>query len=685
MKDYENKNLTADKRAKDLTSRLSPEEKCRQLSYDSPAIEEFGIEKYNWCNSASHGLEHSGTATCFPQTIALAATFSEEYVKLCAKTISSEARAKYNALSSHGDYGIYKGLTLWSPDINIYRDPRWGKGIDTFGEDPYLTGELGKAYVEGIQGDGEYMNAAACLKNFACSSGPENIIHGYNVKVSPKDLEETYLPHFRKIITETDIAGVMGAPNALNGEPCCASDYLQDLLRNEWGFNGYFVSDYNSIEDLHGNFMITDNEIDSAAYAINHGCDLCFGKTYENLLSAYYKGKVYEETINKSVERLMKVRFRLGIFDITPLDDLSYSFVDTPENRHLTFETALRSFVLLKNDGVLPIDENEINTIAVIGPMANEKSALLGSGNISVSSCKTYLEGIKGRFINKRVIYAKGCEIYNEKSEPLAENNDRLSEALAAAEISDIVILFLGNDPNFDDKEDLRFPKPQRELLKQVSSVGKPCILVTCSGYGMNPENNNLNAEIQGWYSGEEGADALAAILFGDYSPSGKLPLTFYKYADKLSPFDDYSMYGRTYRYASNENIRYHFGDGLCYSKIEIKIISWKAGKSGGSLMIEAGNFGNYDIEDVIEIYMYSNSPDAVQNVSLCGFQRVKIEQNQQKRFIIHIDTSAFTVVDDEGNRYIDASSEFVIYAGNSYPNKKTAFIKLNSDDFGKE
>ncbi len=697
MDKYLNTELSFEERAEDLVSKMKIEEKCGQMKYDAPAIERLNIPKYQWWNEGLHGVARAGTATVFPQAIGLAAMFSPQWLNTAANVISLEARAKFNASTSYEDRGIYKGLTLWSPNVNIFRDPRWGRGQETYGEDPYLSGTLGTAFVRGIQGNGKYWMAAACIKHFAAHSGPEAIRHGFDSVVSEKDLEETYLYAFRTVIENTDVAGVMGAYNMVNGEPSCASDYLTHKLRDEWGFDGYFVSDCWAIRDFHEEMKVTYTPAESAALAVNHQCDLNCGCTYQHLMSAVSTGKVTSEVINRSVTRLMKTRMHLGMFDVTELDDIPFTVVDCDEHKKINLECARRSIVLLKNDNILPLDETKIKTIAVIGPNADRKEPLEGNYCGTASEYVTFLQGIKRRF-SGRVIYAQGCHLYEEKVEKLAEPHDRLSEALAAAAESDIVIICAGLDATLEgeegdtgnayasgDKMNLRYPQPQRELIRQITATGKPCILVTASGGAMNPETKNLAAEIQVWYPGAQGGNALAEILFGDISPSGKLPVTFYKTADLLPDFIDYSMKDRTYRYLENDNnVLYPFGFGLTYGDVKVKKIKWKKGSFGGYVVAEIKNSGKYDTEDVIEIYVSINSSYEVPKTSLCGIHRIKCNAGKSKKVIIPIQLESFTIVKENGERCIDKDASYKIFADTKSPDKNSICTEITFDEIGK-
>ena len=365
------------KRAEELVSKMTAEEKASQLLFSSPAIPRLGIPSYNWWNEALHGVARAGTATVFPQAIALAATFDTELIQNVADTISTEGRAKYNIARKHGDYDIYKGLTFWSPNVNIFRDPRWGRGQETYGEDPYLTSQLGIAFVRGLQGNGEYMKTAACAKHFAVHSGPEDLRHSFNAIVSKKDMADTYFPAFRALVEDAGVEAVMGAYNRTNGEACNASPFLQHILRDEWGFEGHFVSDCWALRDIHESHHLAKNAVEAAALALKTGCDLNCGCTYNHLIPALRKGLITEEDLTRSAVRLFTTRFLLGMFDETEWDSLGIDDIDTAENHELAVKAAAESFVLLKNDGILPL--RNIRSLAVIGPNADNRTALVGN------------------------------------------------------------------------------------------------------------------------------------------------------------------------------------------------------------------------------------------------------------------------------------------------------------------
>jgi beta-glucosidase len=673
LEKYQDESLSAQERAEDITDRLTLEEQAAQLKYDAPAIERLGIPSYNWWSEGLHGVARAGTATMFPQAIGLAAMFDEDAMYKVGCIIGDEARAKYNEYSSHGDHDIFKGLCLWSPNVNIFRDPRWGRGQETYGEDPYLTARLGVAFVKGIQGEGKVMKAAACAKHMAVHSGPEASRHVFDAVISPKDMEETYLPAFEALVREAKAEGIMGAYNRVNGEPACASSFLMGKLA-EWGFDGYFVSDCWAISDFHIHHCITKTAPESAAMAIKAGCDLNCGNTYLHLLHAYSEGLIDSEDIRKACIHLMRTRVRLGMFDReTEYDTLDYSIVANDEHKAYARKCSERSMVLLKNNGILPLDASKLRTIGVIGPNADSRSALEGNYNGTADRYITFLEGIQDAF-DGRVLYAEGCHLFKDRCMGLAVADDRISEAEIVAEHSDAVILCVGLDAAIEgeegdagnefssgDKKDLRLPEPQRRLVRAVMSKGKPVIIVTAAGSAVNTEAD-CDALIHAWYPGQFGGAALADILFGKISPSGKLPVTFYADAEKLPDFTDYSMKDRTYRY-TQDNILYPFGYGLTYSKTELSDLRFDS----GTAYVKATNKGSADTEDVIQLYIKGAGKDYVPFFSLCGFRRVFLKKGESKEIGITVSSRAFEAVDENGRRSRSAE-KFTLYAGTSQP-----------------
>ncbi len=691
----------ARRRAKELVSRMTVEEKASQLRYDAPAIPRLGIPAYNWWNEGLHGVARAGTATSFPQAIGMAATFDKELLRKMGDVVAVEGRAKYNALSAQGDRDIYKGLTFWSPNVNIFRDPRWGRGHETYGEDPYLTGELGEAFVEGLQGDGEYMKAAACAKHYAVHSGPEALRHHFNAEVSNKDLRETYLPAFEKLVRKAGVEAVMGAYNRTNGEPCCASRLLMDeILRGEWGFEGHYVSDCWAIRDFHTNHMVTSSAEESAAMALKAGCDLNCGNTYLYILKAYQDGLVTEEEITRAAERLFTTRFLLGLFDETEYDGIGYEKIECREHLEAADRATAESAVLLKNDGILPLKKENLKAIGVIGPNADSRSALIGNYHGTSSRYITVLEGIEdeaGEDI--RVYYSDGCHLYKDKVEGLALRQDRLSEAVAVAERSDVVILCVGLDETLEgeegdtgnsyasgDKTDLLLPQPQRELMEAVIKTGKPVIVVNMTGSAMDLcyAQEHAAAVIQAWYPGARGGRIIAKLLFGELSFSGKLPVTFYQDSSELPDFEDYSMKGRTYRYFEGK-VLYPFGYGLTYGAAEVEAVFFKGNLYGtapeemnrqentepAGMTVSVFNPGSSPVQDVVQVYVKAESPYAVPNGRLCGFARVCVGAGERVQIQVPLDPDVFTVIDEEGKK-LSPGGNFRFSVGFGQPDERT-------------
>ena len=676
--------------AEALVGRMTPEEKASQLRFDAPAIDRLGIPAYNWWNEALHGVARGGTATSFPQAIGMAAMFDDELLFRIGTAIGDEARARYNALSREGDRDIYHGLTMWSPNVNIFRDPRWGRGQETYGEDPYLTARLGTAFVRALQGDGETLKTAACAKHFAVHSGPEALRHSFNAHASEKDLAETYLPAFRALVQDAGVEAVMGAYNRLDDEPCCASRKLMGLLRGDWGFEGHFVSDCWAIRDFHENHKVTAAPVESVQLALRSGCDLNCGCTYEHIMHALELGMISEEDITRSAVRVFTTRFRLGLLgdEGSEYDAVPYTVVECDEHLALAKKAALESCVLLKNDGILPLDAATCGTVGVIGPNANSRRALIGNYHGTASRYVTVLEGIQDLTAGRcRILYSEGCSLWADRVEPLALANDRLAEAVTVAKASDTVILVLGLDETLEgeegdtgnsyssgDKTDLLLPEPQRLLLERVLAVGKPTVLVLMAGSAMDVSaaEKNAGAVLLSWYPGAGGGRAVAELLFGVESPSGKLPVTFYRNEAlaELPAFTDYSMAGRTYRYYPGEPL-YPFGYGLTYGDCRVTAVSADREKA----LVTARNDGARDTEDVIELYLRDEeSPFAPPNPILCGFRRIRLAAGEEKSFPVPIDPAAFTVVTDAGER-IPGSGHWTLYAGFGGPDKRTGAL----------
>lgn len=681
----------AREKAKHIVSEMALEECASQLRYDSPAIKRLQIPAYNWWNEALHGVARGGVATSFPQAIGMAATFDTELLQKAGDVVATEGRAKYNGYAHLEDRDIYKGLTFWSPNINIFRDPRWGRGHETFGEDPYLTSRLGVAYVKGIQGEGEYRKATACAKHFAAHSGPEAIRHEFNVEVNKKDLYETYLPAFEALVKEADVEGVMGAYTCLNGLPTCAhKEMMDDVLRKEWGFEGYYVSDCWAIRDIHEGHGITNTAEESAAMALKAGCDLNCGVTYLHLLKAYKKGLVTEEEIRTAAERLFTTRYLLGMFEPTKYDKIPYEMVECKEHLEIADQLTRESIVLLKNDGLLPLSK-EYKTVGVIGPNANSRAALVGNYHGTSSKYITLLEGIQEVVGDDvRVLYSEGCHLYEDRVEHLAYPNDRLTEAMLVAEHSDVVILCVGLDETLEgeegdagnsyasgDKETLMLPECQRLLMDKIltmcNSHEKPVVVCMMAGSSvdLNETDEKADAIVQVWYPGARGGKQVARMLYGEYSPSGKLPVTFYRGLEDLPAFEDYSMKGRTYRYYEGTPL-YPFGYGLTYGKVVVNEFEVVKMEEGVSLKINVENVGDCDTGEVVQVYVKNEkSRFAPLHPVLCGFQRVFVEKGKSQVIEIQLGKEAFSVVDDEGKRVLDGG-RFTLYVGVHQPDKRS-------------
>lgn len=691
MGDHRKERAKARKKAKELVSKMTLLEKAAQLKYDAAPVQRLGVPAYNYWNEALHGVARAGVATMFPQAIGMAAAFDEDAMEKVGDIIATEGRAKYNAYSGHDDRDIYKGLTFWSPNVNIFRDPRWGRGHETYGEDPYLTSRLGVRFVEGIQGKGPVMKAAACAKHYAVHSGPEAVRHEFNAEVSKKDMWETYLPAFEALVKEADVESVMGAYNRTNGEPCCGHKYLmEEVLRGKWEFDGHFTSDCWAIKDFHENHMVTKNARESAALALKRGCDVNCGNTYLHLMAAVEEGLVTEEDITAAAERLFTTRFLLGLFDGSEYDDIPYEAVECQEHVEAAVDMARKGSVLLKNDGILPLDKSKLRTIGVVGPNADSRTALIGNYHGTSSRYITVLEGIQDEVGGEvRILYSQGCHLEKDRVEGLAWSQDRISEAVITAEHSDVVVICVGLDETLEgeegdagnsdasgDKKDLHLPKVQEELIEKVTAVGKPTILVLMAGSAidLNYAQENCGGILAAWYPGARGGKAVADLLFGNVSPSGKLPVTFYKGVEELPEFTDYSMKNRTYRYMEQEPL-YPFGYGLSYGDVRVKKAELKGQVTKESdirVSVSLENQGQADTDEVVQIYIKDmESPLAVPNYSLCGFQRIFLKAGEKKDVEMTVSNQAMSVVDEEGERHID-SKNFKLFVGTSQPDVRS-------------
>lgn len=836
---YKNTALSFDERVDDLVSRMTLEEKVAQMGYEAPGIERLGVPPHNWWNECLHGVARSGLATVFPQAIGMAAMWDEDFMFEIADIISDEARAKHHDYVSQGKYGIYQGLSYWTPNINIFRDPRWGRGMETYGEDPYLTGELAVQFVKGLQGnDPKYLKLVATAKHFTVHSGPESTRHSFDVNPSDRDLLETYTPHFKKVVQEGNVYSVMCAYQRFRGMPCCGSEFLENLLRNEWGFDGYIVSDCGAIVDFYqkGRHEVVNTREEAAAMAVKAGTDLNCGYTYPALVKAVEDGLISEEEIDISVSRLMKARMLLGQFDPDELVEyaqIPVSVVDCQKHKDAALLAAKKSMVLLKNENnTLPFSK-KIKNIAVIGPNADDLEVLLGNYNGYPSAPVTPLNGIINKLPDATVNYAVGCPVAENlpifeaipstafftdaslsKSGLQAEyfDNDSLSgvakhkridenidfvwgtispfedmkyenfsvrwqgvlvppvtgiyaiggeafsglnlylndsllvsrfdmhhprkeyehvrleagkvypvridyrqrntehamarvlwevpgkdlkgEALKVAKASDAIVLCMGISPLLEGEEmkvkvdgfsdgdrlDIQLPAIQTKLMKEIMKLNKPTVLVLFNGSALavNWENENIPAIIEAWYPGQAGGTALADIIFGDYNPSGRLPLTFYRSIGQIPAFDNYDMKGKTYRYFKG-NPLYEFGYGLSYTTFEYKINSIPQRVSPEetfSVSVEVKNTGKMDGDEVVQLYV--SHPESRRECpirSLAGFKRIHLKSGEHKVVEFQIEPSQLALLDDD-NQWIVEPGKVLLSVGGKQPDAQAIKAK---------
>ena len=714
---YQNDKLSAEERAIDLVSRLTIEEKASLMMHQSPAIPRLGIPEFNWWNESLHGVARNGTATVFPITMAMASTFDDALVLKAFTAASDEGRAKNNIARKSGRIKGYQCISFWTPNINIFRDPRWGRGQETYGEDPYLTAEMGKAVVRGLQGaygnenidygrNGNYRKALACAKHFAVHSGPEWNRHSYDAQLVPeRDLWETYLPAFKSLIHEADVQEIMCAYNSIDGEPCCGNTrFLKEILRDEWKFKGLVTSDCWAIDDFwkpgHHEFSKTMQE--GIARAVNTGTDLECGGTYKNLTEAINAGATTEEKINTSLIRLMKARFELGDFDDESLVEwkrMGPEHIASPEHHDIALQLARKSIVLLQNnDNILPLKRS--TRIAVIGPNANDSIMMWGNYNGFPKHTTTILDGLKQK--GNVVSYLKGCELVqrpaqtdddtkkptqdyghdaalrnNRRGEGEDASNTTPEQILAAVKDAEVVVFVGGISPRVEgeemrvklpgfkggDRESIELPQTQRDAIKLIHDAGKPIVYINCSGsaVALVPETQNCKAILQAWYGGEAGGEALADILYGDYNPSGKLPITFYKSTDQLPDFEDYNMKGRTYRYMTEEPL-WAFGYGLNYSSVSYGKPQYK----GGTVSVKLTNRSSIPSTEVVQVYIRrSDDPDGPTK-TLRAYQTIEVPASGSTTAKIPLAESAFEWWDKETNTVHPLAGKYDIFVGSS-------------------
>ncbi|MGQ9731974.1 MAG: glycoside hydrolase family 3 C-terminal domain-containing protein [Candidatus Zipacnadales bacterium] len=673
-------------RARDLVSRMTLEEKVSQMVHEAAAIPRLGVPAYNWWNECLHGVGRAGIATVFPQAIGLAATWNTELLHRLAVAISDEARAKHHAaLGADGSSEWYFGLTFWSPNLNIFRDPRWGRGQETYGECPYLTARLGVAFVRGLQGDDpHYLKLVATPKHYAVHSGPEAKRHGFDARVSPRDLRETYLPAFKACVQEAGAASIMSAYNRTNGEACSASPtLLQQILRDEWGFRGYVVSDCGAIDDLVQHHGLAQTADEAAALAVKAGCDLNCGCTYKALTVAVKRGLITEQELDRAVQRLFEARIRLGMFDPpekVPYAQIPLSVNDCPEHRQLALEAARQSIVLLKNEGgLLPLGEN-VRSLAVIGPNADDVEVLLGNYSGTPSRAVTPLEGIRARAGSAvEVLYTPGCDL-------VAEIDGGLAKAVETAGRADVTIMMLGLSPRLEgeegevqlidksgDRTDLALPEVQERLLREVVNVGKPVVLVILSGSAVAIPwaVEHVPAILMAWYGGEEAGTALAEVLFGDFSPAGRLPITVYHSVEQLPPFEEYAMAGRTYRFFTGKPL-FPFGFGLSYTRFEYRglQISPPVIRPGENVevSVEVRNTGQVAADEVVQLYLTDEQASVpVPLRQLQGFQRVHLKPDESRRVSFTLRPEQMVCWSEAGESMLEPG-KFLVSVGGGQP-----------------
>lgn len=676
-----------DERVRDLVSKLTLDEKVHQMMNVSPAIPRLGIPEYDWWNEALHGVARGGVATVFPQAIAFGATFDDTLIYKVSTSISDEARAMYNAAQADGYRQRFDGLTFWTPNINIFRDPRWGRGQETYGEDPYLTSKIGVAFVTGLQGnDPKHLKVAACAKHFAVHSGPERLRHTFNAQASAKDLYETYLPAFKALVN-AHVEAVMCAYNRTNNEPCCGSNLLLDtVLRDQWHFKGHVVSDCGAIADFYMGHHVVPGQPEAVALSVKHGVDLNCGDEYPALIEAVKRGLITEKEIDAALTTLLKTRFKLGMFDpkgSSPYDTLSASAINSPQHRQLAKQVALESIVMTKNNGVLPL-RNDLPKYFVTGPNAANIGALIGNYYGINPQMSTIVEGLaSGIAPASEMQYKQGILLDKPNSNPI----DWTTGDAQASNVTFVVLgingLLEGEEgeaiasPNFGDRLDYNLPQNQIDFLKKLRDGNKNKIVaIVTGGSPMNlAEVQQLaDAVLLVWYPGEEGGHAIADIVFGKVSPSGRIPVTFPKSLDQLPPYENYSMKGRTYRYMTAEPL-YPFGFGLSYTSFAysgIKLSAQQVKKNVPVIaIVTVNNTGKTDADEVVQLYI--TNPDNGENplYSLKGFKRISLKAGESKVIDFELTPELLQSINDNGHA-VQLSGDYHIYLGGSLPTQRS-------------
>ena len=676
---FQDKTLSPEQRAADIVGRLTLEEKAALLRYDSPAVERLGIPAYNWWNEALHGVARNGNATVYPMPVAMAATFDPQLIEEVFTSVSDEARVKYRLARTveNPENYWYKGLTFWTPNINIFRDPRWGRGMETYGEDPYLTGQLGMAVVRGLQGERENgsMKAQACAKHFAVHSGPESTRHSFDVRVSERDLRETYLPAFRDLVVKAKVDEVMFAYNRFEGYPCGASErLLKDILKDEWGFEGLIVSDCWAVSDFFKGHGWSDNPVEAIAAAINAGMDLECGALTPLAVKAVKEGLLDEATIDERLTKLFTVRFALGEMDFeSPWDNIPEEVLCSESHSEQALDIARKSLVLLSNDGILPLKEGA--RIGLTGPNAADSVMMWGNYNGFPLRTVTLLDALKARIPELK--YVKGCSHAAELDSTATD----IDAVVKEFEDCDIVIFASGISPSLEgeempvtipgfsggDRTSIELPAIQKQLIAALAQAGKKVVLVNFSGsaIALTDEAGSCCAILQAWYPGQEGGTAIADVLFGDFNPCGKLPVTFYADDSQLPDFDDYAMTGRTYRYFTGTPL-YPFGHGLGYSEFKYRRPKVRNTGSGKELVLRLKNKGRMDGDEIVQVYL--SRPDDTEGPvkALKAFKRVPVKAGKTVKVVIPLDKETFEWWNPESGRMEYRAGEYILHVGGS-------------------
>ena len=676
---FQDKSLSPEQRAADIVGRLTLEEKAALLRYDSPAVERLGIPAYNWWNEALHGVARNGNATVYPMPVAMASTFDPQLIEEVFTSVSDEARVKYRLARTveNPENYWYKGLTFWTPNINIFRDPRWGRGMETYGEDPYLTGQLGMAVVRGLQGDRDNgdLKAQACAKHFAVHSGPESTRHSFDVRVSERDLRETYLPAFRDLVVKAKVDEVMFAYNRFEGYPCGASErLLKDILKDEWGFGGLIVSDCWAVSDFFKGHGWSDNPVEAIAAAINAGMDLECGALTPLAVKAVKEGLLDEATIDERLTKLFTVRFALGEMDFeSPWDNIPEEVLCSESHSEQALDIARKSLVLLSNDGTLPLKEDA--RIGLTGPNAADSVMMWGNYNGFPLRTVTLLDALKARIPD--IEYVKGCSHAAELDSTATD----IDAVVKEFEDCDIVIFASGISPSLEgeempvtipgfsggDRTSIELPAIQKQLIAALAQAGKKVVLVNFSGsaIALTDEAKLCNAILQAWYPGQEGGTAIADVLFGDFNPCGKLPVTFYADDSQLPDFDDYAMTGRTYRFFTGTPL-YPFGHGLGYSQFKYRKPKVRNTGSGKELVLKLKNKGRMDGDEIVQVYV--SRPDDTEGPvkALKAFKRVPVKAGKTVKVVIPLDEETFEWWNPESGRMEYRAGEYILHVGGS-------------------